>query len=973
LTLLSALFEVSFMRIYVTLIVATLACVAGCPTETLTNVVAGPSGNESRIGTEANIDLLAPRNDLNVSGGTLVESVYRLQATSPSGTVEFWFDPDQDPFNQNQIAAAVGLPLSQTQTLLDTSNLESGTYFVGGGIREQGTLVASDYAPGQVTVNARPRLQFTSPRGNFTFDRSNRVNPSFTVAWGPEPGAPSIDEDFIPGEFLIQIFLDASLDQSGDEVLLFETTSRFAESFDFELRTDLFEPGSYQIVAVVNDGRGETTVTAPGAITLRSRLAGMIDLRELDDPTQGKISGAIFEGFNPGDNAGSFISGLEDVDGDGFSDMMTLAQFGKPFYNVGPQRNGAGEGYLVYGRPERFTGRLNYNSTGTLFRGDIFTGVREVDNPVRPSRGITDFALMDDWDLDGLPELAFGLPFTDSLPDFLNNTGNLPGGAPLDPPGSFRSGGVVVAAGFDLRPDLGVPGGQVIRLSSIGTIIHAPLGCGQCIFPECCPQGFYGPNASSNTPCGATYFHGNIGSASGAPTSGGVRLGARFTTNDFAGQFGQDVDRYAFQGMIMSGPNRDPAIINQLQTEGGGIISLFFVGRGWVPWTTEGAPPAVGAFDYIGPQASGDRATLPEGGPYHYIVDDYQIYPFAVSGGGQTFFSGSPGYVRHISVAPPCIGFVISGNAPDEDTTFRLWSSTEGAQLSSANALQDINADGLQDIAIGAPVLEGDRGASFIFLGRIRSLMQGTSLQIEELALPQQAGDPLGQKVFDGLRVLGGPGERLGLEQESAGDINNDGIADVAMGSPFLADRRGGVGVLFGEREINNRGTEIPFNALGDPDERMGFILVGEDEGDLAGARVRSPGDIDGDGNDDLLIAAPNRSVRVDLDDDGILDVDRAECGVVYLVYGSPDLIGTIELAKVGTAELPGVVFIGRNSGDELGAGLGSQGDRSVGIGGAGDVDGDGFRDILLSTINADPRGGRRDAGEVYLVYGSGD
>jgi hypothetical protein len=93
----------------------------------------------------------------------------------------------------------------------------------------------------------------------------------------------------------------------------------------------------------------------------------------------------------------------------------------------------------------------------------------------------------------------------------------------------------------------------------------------------------------------------------------------------------------------------------------------------------------------------------------------------------------------------------------------------------------------------------------------------------------------------------------------------------------------------------------------------------------------------------------------------------------VYLIYGSPDLRGTIDLSKVGTEELPGAVFVGRNSGDELGATLGQQNDRAEGTASAGDVDGDGFRDIVLSTLNADPRGGRRDAGEVYLIYGAGE
>jgi hypothetical protein len=47
-------------------------------------------------------------------------------------------------------------------------------------------------------------------------------------------------------------------------------------------------------------------------------------------------------------------------------------------------------------------------------------------------------------------------------------------------------------------------------------------------------------------------------------------------------------------------------------------------------------------------------------------------------------------------------------------------------------------------------------------------------------------------------------------------------------------------------------------------------------------------------------------------------------------------------------------------------------GERSFGITGAGDADGDGFRDLLFSSNLANPRD-RLEAGETYLIYGSGD
>ena len=278
----------------------------------------------------------------------------------------------------------------------------------------------------------------------------------------------------------------------------------------------------------------------------------------------------------------------------------------------------------------------------------------------------------------------------------------------------------------------------------------------------------------------------------------------------------------------------------------------------------------------------------------------------------------------------------------------------------------------MQDILLGAPFLNEGRGACFIVLGRLRNLVWGSELQVEELQLALRSGHPSSDRVFDGIHVIGGIGERLGESQDDAGDFNNDGVADVVMGSPLSSDRRGGVAVLFGERElINLSSREIAFEdiaALG-----LGVILVGEEDGDLAGARVRGARDIDGDGYDDLLIAAPNRSVRLDTDNDGVLEIDRTNCGVVYLVYGSAEMRGkTLNLADCGTEQLPGAIFVGRNSGDYLGAGLGEQGDRSFGTAPAGDVDGDGNGDLLLSSIKASPANAV-EAGEVYLIYGQGD
>lgn len=389
--------------------------------------------------------------------------------------------------------------------------------------------------------------------------------------------------------------------------------------------------------------------------------------------------------------------------------------------------------------------------------------------------------------------------------------------------------------------------------------------------------------------------------------------------------------------LVISVPGRDPAV-NTLSASlpGAGVVSVYYPTRGLNLWDVE-------------------EPTLPHAGPFHYVLDDFAI---------------SPGYLSDIDNSEPC-NFFFNERVPWWERTARFYGGFEGAGVGNAVAVDDFSADGISDLLVGSPLSHEGAGATFMILGRIPPLVVGTELSLEELGLPMFSSDPQSERAFDGIRVVGAPGDRLGQSQDSAGDFNNDGISDVVIGSPYVNNRKGGAAVFFGSRTvINLTEAEIPFDEI--PARGLGVIFVGEQEGDLAGARVALAGDVDGDGNSDIMIAAPDRSIRLDIDLDGTLEIDRTHCGVVYLIYGSPHLKGTLSLADIGTETLPGVVFVGRRSGDHLGAGLGEQGDRSRGIAEAGDVDADGHGDVLISSVSASPRD-RARAGEVYLVYGAGD
>jgi hypothetical protein len=281
-----------------------------------------------------------------------------------------------------------------------------------------------------------------------------------------------------------------------------------------------------------------------------------------------------------------------------------------------------------------------------------------------------------------------------------------------------------------------------------------------------------------------------------------------------------------------------------------------------------------------------------------------------------------------------CTGATVNLSTLDGTDGFRLDGEAAGDQSGySVSSAGDINGDGYDDLIIGALGADsnGDEsGSSYVVFGGAANM--GATVNLSTL------------DGTNGFRLDGElAGDLSGYSVSSAGDVNGDGYDDLIIGA-WGADPNGSYSgssyVVFGGAA--DMGATVNLSAL---DGTNGFRLDGEADTDYSGVSVSSAGDINGDGYDDLIIASY------------AADPNGTNSGSSYVVFGTGANMGaTVNLSTLDGTN--GFRLDGELAGDLSGFSVSS----------AGDINGDGYDDLIIGAIGADS-----STGSSYVVFGTGN
>ncbi len=386
-------------------------------------------------------------------------------------------------------------------------------------------------------------------------------------------------------------------------------------------------------------------------------------------------------------------------------------------------------------------------------------------------------------------------------------------------------------------------------------------------------------------------------------------------------------ERLEFDGIFASGgayvvfgpigPSDGPVDLRTLYADEGGDGSRGFVLRGGAAWATTG-------------HIMNSAGDLNDDG----IEDIYvSTSPGPVAGSGlAVIFGRRDGFAPEIDVLSLATQ---NGGDGSDGVLFRFDDLTAMGAASNLK-LRDFNGDGISDLLY--PTYEH----AYVIFGR--------------------AGPwPAEFNVADLLAANGGDGSAgvaldfAGIEAFSvidmtpAGDVNGDGLTDVILGDTATNAQfpTSSSMVIYGWSQ--NLGAEFALSSVvpgNGGDGSRGTVLQKDVGFDSTGQNVGGIGDINNDGFADVAVGAPTADVG-----------GRDRAGRMYVVYGQSGGLGPlVSLSELANTPGAGFVLEGQLAVGRLGAGIVD----------AGDLNGDGADDLVLSA----PSDAQSDRGKVWTVFG---
>ncbi len=698
----------------------------------------------------------------------------------------------------------------------------------------------------------------------------------------------------------------------------------------------------------------------------------------IDLTTLSAAQGFIIQGDAAGDELGRSVSSAGDVNGDGFDDLIVGGLYGDD------GGTNAGEAYLVFGGAGGFgvvdgAGRRVIDlTTLSAAQGFIIQGDAVQD---RAGRSVSSAG---DVNGDGFDDLIVGSPFSDD--------GGLDAGAAHVVFGGAGGFGVADGAGrrvIDLT-SLSTAQGFIVQghtlLGYVGWSVSAAGDVNGDGFDDLVVSAPLGDDGGPNAGESYVVFGGAFGGGSAPVTTTGTAaaemlIGGR-GDDSLSGGGGLDVlrggagddrlgmadagfrsvdggngtDTLAITGSgitldLTVNPMPRMESVERIDLTGSGANTLV-IDRLAVLGLTEQRSAGVTILTVDGNAGDTLRFTETSWSEAGTLVDGGVTYRRVVSADGSAEVRLAqavtldippvPAPVIDLGTLTPVQGFIIQGDGAGDRA---------GYSVSSAG---DVNGDGFADLIVGAP--QGDDG--------------GTSVGEAYVVFGRAGGfgaDVGGRRVIDLTTLSAAQGfiisgdaadEAAGFSVSDAGDLNGDGFADLIVGALAGSSRAASASdahVVFGTAS----GFGTPDAAgrdvidLADLSPVQGFIIQGATASGPIGTRVSSAGDVNGDGFADLIVAVPGS----DAGSDGP--------GEAYVVFGSAAGFGTLDGAGRSVIDVraltaaKGFVIQGDEGGDQVGRSVSS----------AGDVNGDGFDDLIVGAPRGDDGGD--GAGEAYVIFGA--